>query len=93
MRSEPTPSDADLIEELLQLIHQLSGPLSAMSLEVATIEELLAPRLQTGRDAETVELGAAVGGLKHGLDQSIDRFHAVRTQLLRERERRADAES
>ncbi|MCB9738792.1 MAG: hypothetical protein H6747_05955 [Deltaproteobacteria bacterium] len=93
MSSSHSDREEESIEWLLQLIHQLSGPLSAMSLEVATIEELLEPRLRVGHNSDDADLIAAISGLKQGLDQSIDRFHAVRSQLLRERERRAAAEA
>lgn len=82
-------NDDDFIELLLQLVHQLSGPISAMSLDVATLDELLDGASEVGQDSDGAETMAALTGLKLGLDESIDRIHRVRSLLQQERDRRA----
>ncbi len=93
--STTTPPAAEALEPLeslelmLQLIHELSGPLSAMSIELAMIEELLESAATSRRAAPAGELQDALVGLRTNLDRSIDRFHEARTLLRARREAEA----
>ncbi len=75
----PQFPDPAWVDSLLSSLHGLSGPLSALSLALATLEELL--HLPEGQTSDPEEIRTIIGEMVENADRSVQRFHSLRRQI------------
>ncbi len=75
----PQFPDPAWLDSLLSALHGLSGPLSALALELATLDELLHP--PEGEVSDPAEIRAIIDEMLDNADRSVQRFHILRKHI------------